>query len=320
MEMTEVFDSLKSLQGVLVKKYELEKLIDDAPKQLVYLKELVESLKKQYIEKNSEYEEVKAKVDELTEELNKTVEEREKCERDMDNVTAHREYEALEKHITEASEKEKSIRDELRGEQDKLASLSSTLKDNKEFIDSQKAELDSMNSQMTETVNGYNESLEKLNEEEKGLSGALDESYQETVHKFHSIIRRNKEGIVAVRNGVCTGCHMILPAQFANEVREGESIKFCPYCSRILFYEEAEESEMEDFSTLDETGSLADFAGDDLDDFGEDSDFGGDDDTFEDGFDSDKEGDGDLSGDEDSDLDDGDLSDEDQDDSEDPNS
>ena len=113
---------------------------------------------------------------------------------------------------------------------------------------------------------------------------------------------------------------MILPAQFANEVREGESIKFCPYCSRILFYEEAEESEMEDFSTLDETGSLADFAGDDLDDFGEDSDFGGDDDTFEDGFDSDKEGDGDLSGDEDSDLDDGDLSDEDQDDSEDPNS
>ena len=77
MEMTEVFDSLKSLQGVLVKKYELEKLIDDAPKQLVYLKELVESLKKQYIEKNSEYEEVKAKVDELTEELNKTVEERE---------------------------------------------------------------------------------------------------------------------------------------------------------------------------------------------------------------------------------------------------
>ena len=31
---------------------------------------------------------------------------------------------------------------------------------------------------------------------------------------------------------------MILPAQFANTVREGENINFCPYCSRILFYED----------------------------------------------------------------------------------
>ena len=315
MEMTEVFDSLKSLQGVLVEKYELEKLIDDAPKQLVYLKELVESLKKQYIEKNSEYEEVKAKVDGLTEELNKTVEEREKCERDMDNVTAHREYEALEKHITEASEREKLLRDELRGEQDKLTSLSNTLKDSEMFIDSQKAELDAMNSKMTETVNGYNDRLSELSKVEGEISETLDESYQETIHKFHSIIRRNREGIVAVKNGVCMGCHMILPAQFANEVREGESIKFCPYCSRILFYEEVEDGEAEDYSDLDETGSLADFAGDDLDDFGEesdsdsDSDFGsGDEGTFGDEFDGDKG----------SDLDDGDMVDEEADDSEEP--
>ena len=52
---------------------------------------------------------------------------------------------------------------------------------------------------------------------------------------------------------------MILPGQFANEVRDGEKILFCPYCSRILTYEEVKEDEVEDFSTLDETGSLADF-------------------------------------------------------------
>ena len=65
-------------------------------------------------------------------------------------------------------------------------------------------------------------------------------------------------GIVAVKNGVCTGCHMILPAQFANTVREGESIMFCPYCSRILFYEEADEDIDESYFRFEETGSLAD--------------------------------------------------------------
>jgi len=56
---------------------------------------------------------------------------------------------------------------------------------------------------------------------------------------------------------------MILPAQFANEVRVGNEILYCPYCSRILFYQESDEEEG-DFFDSDDAGSLAD-----LDDFSE---------------------------------------------------
>jgi hypothetical protein len=31
---------------------------------------------------------------------------------------------------------------------------------------------------------------------------------------------------------------MILPMQFVNDVRVGKEIMFCPYCSRILFFQE----------------------------------------------------------------------------------
>ena len=57
---------------------------------------------------------------------------------------------------------------------------------------------------------------------------------------------------------------MILPAQFANDVRTGDKIVFCPYCSRILFYQEIEDGE-EEYFQMDDTGSLADL-GDDFDD------------------------------------------------------
>jgi hypothetical protein len=30
---------------------------------------------------------------------------------------------------------------------------------------------------------------------------------------------------------------MILSVQFVNDIRQGEGIMFCPYCSRILFHE-----------------------------------------------------------------------------------
>ena len=90
---------------------------------------------------------------------------------------------------------------------------------------------------------------------------------EEILFKFERIIRsKSGLGIVPVRRSVCTGCHMILPAQFENDVRTGESILFCPYCSRILFYSEEEDSSFA-FGE-EEVGSLADldfFNEDDID-------------------------------------------------------
>ena len=78
------------------------------------------------------------------------------------------------------------------------------------------------------------------------------------VFKFERIIKNKMGiGIVAIKGNVCMGCHMILPVQFANEVRIGEEYVFCPYCSRILYYEESGEGE-EDYFNTEDTGALSD--------------------------------------------------------------
>jgi predicted nucleic acid-binding Zn-ribbon protein len=95
-----------------------------------------------------------------------------------------------------------------------------------------------------------------LKEEEK-ITPDLD---GEILFKFERIIKSKAGiGIVPVRNSICTGCHMRLSAQFQNDVRRGEAILFCPYCSRILFYEESEEQAAMSFNDED-AGSLADLA------------------------------------------------------------
>ena len=82
---------------------------------------------------------------------------------------------------------------------------------------------------------------------------------EEILFKFERIIKSKAGvGIVPVKSSVCTGCHMRLPAQFENDVRNGEEILFCPYCSRILFFEESEEEPL--FFHDDDAGSLADLA------------------------------------------------------------
>ncbi|MBR1537395.1 MAG: nucleic acid-binding protein [Treponema sp.] len=256
MEMTEVFDKLKSLQDTLVKKYDLEKKVESSPKQLDSQRELLERLQKEYVEKNKNYEELKTKVDDLREQLSQAEASREAGEKDMDSITSHREYEALDKQITEATEREANIRKDLLREEKKLSEINESLKADEALIESQKTGLAEGESSLQEQVNSYAEEIRSLNAEEDKITQDLD---PEIVYKFQRIIQRNSEGIVAVKNGVCTGCQMILPGQFANEVRDGQKILFCPYCSRILFYQEVAEDEAEDYSTLEETGSLADF-------------------------------------------------------------
>ncbi len=255
-EMTEVFNKLKTLQDVLVEKYDLEKKIESSPKQLDSQDELLARLKKEYIEKNKSYEEVKEVVENLKKDLSAAEASREKGEKDMDNITSHREYEALDKQISEATEKEAGIRKELLREEKKLAELNESLKADEAMIEAQESDLNSSKSALSDQIQEYKDQLENLKKQEEEITPGLN---QEIVYKFQRIIQRNSEGIVAVKNGVCTGCQMILPGQFANEVRDGEKILFCPYCSRILFYQEVNEDEAEDFSALDETGSLADF-------------------------------------------------------------
>lgn len=301
MVMTEIFNKLKSLQVILGRKYELENKINEAPKQLDSQGVLLDRMRKEFIEKNHIYENIKEKVLQLKRELDEAVAARESGEKNMDSITTHREYEALEKQISEASAKEAEVRKSLQKEEKSLAELNDSIKTMEEMIKAQENDIAESRKTLDGQLDNLKAELVNLNNQENEIIPGLD---QEVLFKFQRIIQRNSEGIVAVKNGVCTGCNMILPAQFANEVHEGDSILFCPYCSRILFYEESEENTQETY--FDDAGSLADIE----DDFIDEEEI--DEDTEDELFDEQEQ---ELSDDED-DIDDEDDDDVDEEDSE----
>ena len=255
MVMTEIFNKLKSLQVILGRKYELENKINEAPKQLDSQGVLLDRMRKEFIEKNHIYENIKEKVLQLKRELDEAVSARESGEKNMDSITTHREYEALEKQISEASAKEAEVRKSLQKEEKSLAELNDSIKTMEEMIKAQENDIAESRKTLDGQLDNLKAELVNLNNQENEIIPGLD---QEVLFKFQRIIQRNSEGIVAVKNGVCTGCNMILPAQFVNEVRAGNDIKFCPYCSRILFYEESELTTEQDayFNDSDMEGLL----------------------------------------------------------------
>ncbi|MDR2746966.1 MAG: C4-type zinc ribbon domain-containing protein [Treponema sp.] len=255
MAMDDVLKKLQILQDILSEKISLEQDIQEIPKILVTQEEILSRFKRTFVEKSLEQEKTKAAESEFRNLLIEAETRREKSEKTMDIVTTPREIEALEKEIRDAADKEQQYRKDLQREERLLADLNEQIRQTSALIEQQEKELAAQRSGVEAETAEKRAKLEELTAREKELSSGLD---QEVLFKFERIIRNKMgRGIVAIRGGVCMGCHMILPVQFANTVRQGEEIVFCPYCSRILYYEEAEEGQ-EEFFDVEEAGSLSD--------------------------------------------------------------
>ena len=262
MVMEDVFDKLRTLQDILSEKIKLEHEVAEIPKILVTQEELLARLKKTFIDKNLEFEKCRNAEAEYRNLLEEAASMREKSEKNMDAISTQREYEALDKEIREATEKEQQYRKELQKEERLLVDLDEQIKQNTVMIEQQEKDLEERRTGIEADISGKKEQIKKLEQDEQELIPGLD---PEVLFKFERIIRNKMgRGIVAIRSGVCMGCHMILPIQFTNLVHQGEDIVFCPYCSRILFYEEGNEEGLDYFES-EETGSLSD-----LDDMDED--------------------------------------------------
>jgi predicted nucleic acid-binding Zn-ribbon protein len=255
MAMEDIFDKLRTLQDILSEKIVLEQDIQEIPKLLTTQDELLSRLKKSFIEKNQDYEKAKIAEIEYRKLLMEAESAREHAEKNMDSINTQREFEAMDKEIRDASEREQQYRKDLQREDRLLVDLDEQMKQNASLVDQQELELAERKAGIEAEVAEKNAQVEKLLEREKEITPGLD---PEVLFKFERIIKNKMgRGIVAIKGGVCMGCHMILPVQFANTVRTGEEIVFCPYCSRILFYEESEQGEEEFFDTED-AGSLSD--------------------------------------------------------------
>ncbi len=262
--MQTVFDTLRELQDVLSEKYALQHEIEELPKVLEKKTELLNRMKMSYLALNEQLQEITSKIDSFKQRLQEASVQREEAEKKMDHVTTQREYEAIDKEIKNAMEEEQKIRIALQHEERKQTDLNQKLEADEEIIKFQEDEIEEESKVLDGQIEEKTEAMKLLEERENKLSPDV---HDDILYKFKRITRnKSGVGIVPVKGAECTGCHMLLPQDFVNKVRLGEEFLFCPYCSRILYYDTAvvqEQVEVE--ADKIEAGALSDFV--DMTDF-----------------------------------------------------
>jgi len=258
MTTVEMLEKLKTYQEILSERVALEEEIDLLPKTIEAQNEMLSRLKKSFVEKDEAFKNSEERVRELRQGLQEAEMLREKSEQQMDGITTQREYEAINKEIRDATEKEQTLRKDIQQEERTFAEIEEELQKTEGGI----AMLEQEIAEKSKAIENEKESklanIKDLKERETVISEGIS---TDILFKLERIIRNKKGvGVVPVHGVVCTGCHMILPANFVNEIRDEENtrVNFCPYCSRILFFEETDE--VPEFIGDIESGSLADLA------------------------------------------------------------
>lgn len=171
--------------------------------------------------------------------------------KDDGNHHSGKEVETLQKEIEEAKNTEQTLRKGLIAKEKFYDELNAKLSIQEEIMAQQTEEVEEESQVKDKLIAEKQSVLDDVTAQKDELAKDFDENL---IFKFERIIRnKGGLGIVPIHGIVCEGCHMTLPAQFVNDVRrstlseensnEEEEINFCPYCSRILFYEETGDEE-----------------------------------------------------------------------------
>ncbi|MCQ2398216.1 MAG: C4-type zinc ribbon domain-containing protein [Sphaerochaetaceae bacterium] len=233
------YDKLKKLQTVLAQQFVIEDRIREIPKVLNDKQAVLQKTKMDYLEMHNKCEQIKADVESLWQRYTAKGKEREAKEKQIEITTLSRECENLLKEIEDAKTDEQSLLKNYNAKQKYLAELEVKLQISADMVESQEEEVREETAKKDALIAEQEELLKGKISERDELSTGLP---QNLLFKFERIIRnKGGVGVVPVHGIICQGCHMELPQQFANDVRKNTDINFCPYCSRILYYEESEE-------------------------------------------------------------------------------
>lgn len=263
--MNEIYNTLSQLQDVLARMFEIEDKIKEIPKALADKEAVLQKTKITYLELHDKSEKVKEELKNLRIRLDEAGVKRETSEKMMETITQAREFETLQKEIEDAKNAEQTLRKSLIAKEKFYDELNMKLSVQEEIMAQQTQEVEEETAVKDALIAENQAILDEIVAKKNELAKDLDPNL---VFKFERIIRnKGGVGIVPVHSIVCEGCHMTLPAQFVNDVRREDEIKFCPYCSRVLYYEESEDSEHLDalFDASDDVEDGDEEGGDDND-------------------------------------------------------
>jgi len=218
---SEILSLEKALQKVPAQLQELEKKLHYLQEQAHIMQERIDIASEQ---KNKLENEIDADDQLLKKNKNKLLQ----VENSKEYHAIMRDMDVLEKTNRQRKEELDTIMADMKELEERKAALDRDIESTNQQIQEQQSKLDAK-------LQEKRERMGKLLEEKERATRAIPEP----ILVRYNFIRERLVGpvIVPVSEGVCYGCHIMIPPQTYIDLQKGEQILSCPNCQRIMYWE-----------------------------------------------------------------------------------
>ena len=228
---------LVKLQETETEAYNIKLMLSDVKAKLEKLGIGLKNFKKTIENEENHLNELKSKDRAYESDIQLNLSKIKKSEEKLRSVKTNKEYQMALKEIEDLKTINSQIEDQMLECMDLIEASENliALKEKEYLRFSEETNNEKENIDM-EIIKGK-KTLTWLDKEQAEISKNLD---PELLKKFQMIKEQQATGIAVapVKDAVCLGCNMNIPPQMYNELQRFDSLKFCPYCQRIIYWKE----------------------------------------------------------------------------------
>ena len=230
--MEQRIENLQKLQTVDLRIRELTEGLEKYPSEINDLKKDLLEREESINLKETSLSELEAQRDGLESSLRSNQESIKKSEERLFAIKTHKEYEALQKEITDTR------KDNLEME-DRTISVMTEIEETEAGLGEEKENYAALKEQYAQQIAEKEKKIEELETSrkpaEREKSEILSTIDPKILPLYEKIFKRNGRALALAENEKCTSCNINIPPQLYNEILKQAELVQCPNCKKILY-------------------------------------------------------------------------------------
>ena len=230
--MQEHIESLQKLQTVDLRIRELTEGLRKYPNEINNLKNNLLEKEESIKQKETSLSELKEQRDGLESSLRSNQESIKKSEERLFAIKTHKEYEALQKEITDTRKENLEMEDRTISVMTEIEEIEAVLAEEKESYASLKEQSAEQIAEKEKKIEELEISREPAEKEKSEIVSKID---PKILPLYEKIFNRNGRALALAENEKCTSCNINIPPQLYNEILKRTKLVQCPNCKKILY-------------------------------------------------------------------------------------
>ena len=232
----EQIDILVKIQKIETETRGIKSILSDVSKKVEALDIRLKDFEQTIEDEESRFNDLKKQYRSYESDAQMNLSQTKKSQEKLRHIKTNKEYQSSLKEIEELKTNDSQI-------EDKMLECLDGMDEAEKVIAAKKDEY----LQISEQLNNEKKIIDKEAEEGKKRLVELEtnrKKVSDTVEpellKKYIIIREQQArgiAIVAAKDAVCRGCNVNLPPQMYNELQRCDSLRLCPNCQRIIYWE-----------------------------------------------------------------------------------